>query len=693
MLSLLLHGNIDMAPRRNPFLPPSWQRCDVATTAALQAAAVRRMCDTVLLPPSPPARAQCPIDDMDQLTCARLSSLRFAAETLPAGSACATSVQNLIAALLQVEAMMPLHSCAHCVDGELLAAEQQLVTALRRADSSLKLPSPAASGFSRALAEMWETAPARAYDRHRAAGEGGESATSPGRRGGAKGGGVSAMLLAVANGDRPTPGGSGTRALALQLLREHELVAACRMSVASRIRMGAAQLKALDPRGLERVEGNAQAIALELRGARGQARLRHVQSRHPPRSVAHDLAVELQRLLRSPLATLLAPSTQQAGNGRACRTDAMLSAASKLSAFRPGLLPELPRGISATEGANWLGLRLTGRLASCPAHPVFSMFSKELGGNVGSADGSLNGTISGELRGSVRAVARGPHASGRIVVDASDAAGGFPLLGGLRGVWRLNASTSEADAQLNPRDARIGAGGVASGDPIDALPGVTAKRVAIARRRAALAKEAAVLLSTHDPESTRGLPSLESGIAIAAARNPAAALAAGTAQVSALEALLEDSRALLKESSAALAEENAQREKLRDESLREFLLRAGADAHARERELIDSLLGEADACDRTGSFSCLCVDECGCYECVHAEALVLHDLMQQPHRAGSSEFSIADLSAFTPRAVVELLSVPKMVQQLFAARDDDTIDADVRTHFISALIAFRASCT
>ena len=138
---------------------------------------------------------------------------------------------------------------------------------------------------------------------------------------------------------------------------------------------------------------------------------------------------------------------------------------------------------------------------------------------------------------------------------------------------------------------------------------------------------------------------------------------------------------------------NRQREKLRDESLREFLLRAGADAHARERELIDSLLGEADACDRTGSFSCLCVDECGCYECVHAEALVLHDLMQQPHRAGSSEFSIADLSAFTPRAVVELLSVPKMVQQLFAARDDDTIDADVRTHFISALIAFRASCT
>ena len=173
MLSLLLHGNIDMAPRRNPFLPPSWQRCDVATTAALQAAAVRRMCDTVLLPPSPPARAQCPIDDMDQLTCARLSSLRFAAETLPVGSACATSVQNLIAALLQVEAMMPLHSCAHCVDGELLAAEQQLVTALRRADSSLKLPSPAASGFSRALAEMWETAPARAYDHHRAAGEGG----------------------------------------------------------------------------------------------------------------------------------------------------------------------------------------------------------------------------------------------------------------------------------------------------------------------------------------------------------------------------------------------------------------------------------------------------------------------------------------------------------------------------------------
>ena len=78
---------------------------------------------------------------------------------------------------------------------------------------------------------------------------------------------------------------------------------------------------------------------------------------------------------------------------------------------------------------------------------------------------------------------------------------------------------------------------------------------------------------------------------------------------------------------------------------------------------------------------------------MHAEALVLHDLMQQPHRAGSSEFSIADLSAFTPRAVVELLSVPKMVQQLFAARDDDTIDADVRTHFISALIAFRASCT
>jgi len=165
--------------------------------------------------------------------------------------------------------MMPLHSCAHCVDGELLAAEQQLVTALRRADSSLKLPSPAASGFSRALAEMWETAPARAYDHHRAAGEGGGSATSPGRRGGAKGGGVSAMLLAVANGDRPTPGGSGTRALALQLLREHELVAACRMSVASRIRMGAAQLKALDPRGLERVEGNAQAIALELRGRRG----------------------------------------------------------------------------------------------------------------------------------------------------------------------------------------------------------------------------------------------------------------------------------------------------------------------------------------------------------------------------------------------------------------------------------------
>ena len=114
MLSLLLHGNIDMAPRRNPFLPPSWQRCDVATTAALQAAAVRRMCDTVLLPPSPPARAQCPIDDMDQLTCARLSSLRFAAETLPAGSACATSVQNLIAALLQVEAMMQICSSPIC---------------------------------------------------------------------------------------------------------------------------------------------------------------------------------------------------------------------------------------------------------------------------------------------------------------------------------------------------------------------------------------------------------------------------------------------------------------------------------------------------------------------------------------------------------------------------------------------------
>ena len=80
--------------------------------------------------------------------------------------------------------MMPLHSCAHCVDGELLAAEQQLVTALRRADSSLKLPSPAASGFSRALAEMWETTPARAYDHHRAAGEGGDRRPPPAGAGG-----------------------------------------------------------------------------------------------------------------------------------------------------------------------------------------------------------------------------------------------------------------------------------------------------------------------------------------------------------------------------------------------------------------------------------------------------------------------------------------------------------------------------